>query len=146
MSQSSPKTILIIEDNPASIKYVQTHLQKNDYNTVIARGGFEGLNKARSIRPDLILLDIMLPDLDGHKLCKMIKANNDLKPIPVAMFTSRDTDEDADMAKKVGADAFILKNTRIQIVMDIIERLIEGAKNKQSPPPEAEDKPESSSE
>jgi len=130
MNQSSPKTILIIEDNPASIKFVQTHLQKNDYNTVIAKGGFDGLNKARSVKPDLILLDIMLPDLDGHKLCKMIKSNNDLKLIPVAMFTSRDTDEDADMAKKVGADAFILKNTRIQIVMDIIERLIEGSETK----------------
>ncbi|MFC1570076.1 PleD family two-component system response regulator, partial [bacterium] len=93
MSKSSPKTILIIEDNPASIKFIQTHLQKHDYNTVIAEGGFDGLNKARSVKPDLILLDIMLPDLDGHKLCRMIKFNHDLSHIPLAMFTSRDTDE-----------------------------------------------------
>ena len=133
MNQSANKTILIIEDNPASIKYIQTHLEKNNYKTVIANGGFDGLNKARSAKPDLILLDIMLPDLDGHKLCRMIKFNNDLKHIPVAMFTSRDTDEDAEMAKKVGADAFILKNTRIQIVLDIVDQLINAPAKKKDP-------------
>lgn len=142
MRDSKSKTILIIEDNPASIRYIQTHLEKNDYNTVIAKGGFDGLNKARSVKPDLILLDIMLPDLDGHKICRMIKFNNDLKHIPVAMFTSRDTDEDADQAKKMGADAFILKNTRIQIVMDIIEKLITDSKKKKEniKPKQAEEK------
>ncbi|MBN1782078.1 response regulator [bacterium] len=142
MTASTPKTILIIEDNPASIKYIQTHLQKHDFNTVVANGGFDGLNKTRSVKPDLILLDIMLPDLDGHKLCRMIKLNNDLKHIPVAMFTSRDTEEDADMAKKCGADAFILKNTRIQIVIDILNKLIEDSKKKTVKKKTADDKPE----
>ena len=132
MSEQSPKTVLVIEDNPASVKYIQTHLQKNNYKIVVAYGGFEGLNKARSVKPDLILLDIMLPDLDGHKLCRMIKYNNDLKSIPVAMFTSRDTDEDAEMAKKCGADAFILKSTRIQIVMDILEKLIQDSEKRKT--------------
>ena len=146
MTKEVPKTVLVIEDHPASIKYIQTHLQKNNYKTVIAAGGFDGLNKARSVKPDLILLDIMLPDLDGHKLCRMIKNNNNLKCIPVAMFTSRDTDEDADMAKKCGADAFILKSTRIQIVMDIVGKLIRDSEKKKPQKKQEDNQSEASSE
>ena len=119
------KTVLLIEDNPASIKYITVHLNKDGYRTVVAENGFIGLQKAREIRPDLILLDIMLPDLDGHKLCRMIKFNRDLKEIPVAMFTSRDTEEDAELARRCGANAFILKTTHINIILETVKRLIE---------------------
>jgi DNA-binding response OmpR family regulator len=119
------KTILIIEDNLASIKFITSHLSKSGYRTVVAENGFLGLQKVREVKPDLILLDIMLPDLDGHKLCRMIKFNREMKDIPVAMFTSRDTEEDAELAKKCGADAFILKSTHISIVLEAIGRLIQ---------------------
>jgi DNA-binding response OmpR family regulator len=102
------RTVLLIEDNPASIKFITVYLNKTGYRTVVAENGFTGLQKAREIRPDLILLDILLPDLDGHKLCRMIKFSRDLKEIPVAMFTSRDTEEDAELARRCGANAFIL--------------------------------------
>jgi two-component system alkaline phosphatase synthesis response regulator PhoP/two-component system response regulator VicR len=92
---------------------------------------------ARDIKPDLILLDIMLPDLDGHKLCRMIKFNRGLKRIPVAMFTSRDTEEDAELAKKCGADAFILKTTHVSIVLDAIDRLIQKKSAKSADDPDS---------
>jgi len=126
------KTVLIIEDNPASIKFIAVHLNKNGYRTVVAENGFTGLQKARKIRPDLILLDIMLPDLDGHKLCRMIKLNRELKGIPVAMFTSRDTDEDAELARRCGANAFILKTTHVNIILETVERLIDKAASPRS--------------
>jgi DNA-binding response OmpR family regulator len=126
------KTVLMIEDSPASVKWIQSHLEKLHYRVVIAESGFLGLKKARDLKPDLILMDIMLPDLDGHKLCRMIKFDKELKHIPVAMFTSRDTEEDAEMAKKMGANAFILKSTRIEIILNILERLLE---KKESPRP-----------
>lgn len=118
------KKILIVEDNPASIRFITRHLEKKGYKTVIAEGGFAGLKAAQDERPDLILLDIMLPDMDGHKVCRMIKMNRSLQKIPIAMFTSRDTDDDAEKAKKGGADAFLLKTTRIEIILDVIEQLI----------------------
>jgi DNA-binding response OmpR family regulator len=123
------KTILIIEDNPASIKFITAHLARQNYRPIVAENGFSGLSKAREIRPDLILLDIMLPDLDGHKLCRMIKFDRELRDIPVAMFTSRDTEEDAELAKKCGANAFILKTTHINIIMETIRRLMEKRQN-----------------
>jgi DNA-binding response OmpR family regulator len=119
------RTVLLIEDNPASIKFITLHLNKKGYRTVVADSGFTGLQKAREIRPDLILLDIMLPDMDGHKICRMIKFNRGLKEIPVAMFTSRDTDEDAELARQCGANAFILKTTHIDIILETVKRLIE---------------------
>jgi two-component system, OmpR family, alkaline phosphatase synthesis response regulator PhoP len=124
------RTVLLIEDNPASIKFITVHLNKNGYRTVVAENGFTGLQKAREIRPDLILLDIMLPDLDGHKLCRMIKFNKSLKEIPVAMFTSRDTDEDAELARRCGANAFILKTTHIDIILETVRSLIEKKESK----------------
>jgi two-component system, OmpR family, alkaline phosphatase synthesis response regulator PhoP len=134
---TEPKTILVIEDNPASIKYIRSHLERAGFRAVIAENGFTGLNKVREIRPDLILLDIMLPDLDGHKLCRMIKFNREYRDIPVAIFTSRDTEEDAELAKKCGADAFILKNTHIAIVIEAIRRLVsKPAAAPQDPRPE----------
>ena len=126
-----PKTILLIEDNPASIKFITVSLNKNGYKTVVAENGFTGLQKAREIRPDLILLDIMLPDLDGHKLCRMIKFNRELKEIPVAMFTSRDTEEDAELAQRCGANAFILKTTHIDIILETVKRLIQKSGSKE---------------
>ncbi|HDQ45230.1 MAG TPA: response regulator [bacterium] len=119
------KTILIIEDNPSSIYYLRRVLEKEGYRTLVAEGGFSGFEMARTEKPDLILLDIMLPDMDGHKVCRMIKMNRALQHIPVAMFTSRDTDEDAEKAKEGGADAFILKSTRIEILVNILQRLLE---------------------
>ena len=125
------KTVLLIEDNPASIKFITVHLNRNGYKTVVAENGFTGLQKAREIRPDLILLDIMLPDLDGHKLCRMIKFNRELKEIPVAMFTSRDTEEDAELAQRCGANAFILKTTHIDIILETVKRLIQKSASKE---------------
>lgn len=118
------KKILIIEDNPASIRFITSHLENKGYVTVVAEGGFAGLKMAQDEHPDLILLDIMLPDMDGHKVCRMIKMNKAIQKIPIAMFTSRDTDDDAQKAKDGGADAFLLKNTRIEIILDVIEQLI----------------------
>jgi len=73
----------------------------------------------------------MLPDLDGHKLCRMIKFNRELKEIPVAMFTSRDTEEDAELAQRCGANAFILKTTHFDIILETVKRLIQKSGSKE---------------
>jgi DNA-binding response OmpR family regulator len=116
--------ILMIEDEPAFIRIFKRRLEYEGYRVVIAQNGLDGLAIARTEMPDLIILDIMLPGLDGHKVCRMIKSDNNLRSIPVAMLTSRDLDADADMAKKCGANAFIVKTTHIDVVIDIIKRLL----------------------
>ena len=121
-----PPKILIVEDNMAAIKFYTSHLKNAGYSVITASRGFEGLDMARRENPDLILLDILLPDLDGLKICRILKFDKECKKIPIAILTSRDTEEDAEHAKKCGADAFMIKTTRIEIVLDVIRGLIEG--------------------
>jgi len=62
--------------------------------------------------------------MDGHKVCHMIKADRGLEKTPIIILTSRDTEEDAELAKKCGADAFVVKTTRIPVLLDVISRLL----------------------
>ncbi len=120
----SSKKILVIEDNEASLRLIQSYLKKSGFSIVVAKNGMSGLNAARIEKPDLIVLDIMLPDLGGHKVCRMIKFDKKLNHIPVVVWTSRDTDQDAETAKQCGADAFVVKTTRIEVLMDVIGHLL----------------------
>lgn len=119
------KTILIIEDNEAMAKLLCRHLEKNGYQVRWVANGLGGFNETQKIHPDLIILDLLLPDMDGHKVCHMIKSNHALGKIPIVILTSRDTEKDAELAKKCGADAFVVKTTRMPILLDVIKRLLD---------------------
>ncbi len=125
MSQSRRKRILIVEDSATFRKLLQKKLQGRGIETMMAKDGLEGLELAKKERPDLIVLDIMLPGMDGHKICRLIKFDKNLQNIPVVMYTSRDLEEDAEKAKASKADAFVPKTTNPVIMMDVIERLLE---------------------
>ncbi|NQT25976.1 response regulator [candidate division KSB1 bacterium] len=124
MGESKDKRILIIEDNTAFRKMLHIRLSANGYDTVVAKDGLEGLAAVRTSNPDLVITDIMLPGLDGHKICRMIKFDKKFKHIPVIVLTSRDLDEDEELAKRCGADAFIVKTTRAEIILDVIEKIL----------------------
>ena len=124
MSESTPKLILLIEDNEAFLKILRMRLEANGHRTILARDGLEGLNAARKQKPDMVITDIMLPEMDGHKICRLIKLDRSIQHIPVVMLTSRDLDEDAELAKKCGADAFIVKTTHADVMMDVIAALM----------------------
>jgi DNA-binding response OmpR family regulator len=124
MTEPSTRRILIIEDNVAFQKMLKMRIDSKGYKSFIAKDGLEGLNAVRQFNPDLVITDIMLPGLDGHKICRMIKFDKNFKHIPVIVLTSRDLDEDEELAKRCGADAFIVKTTRAEIVMDVIEKML----------------------
>ncbi len=124
------KKILIIEDNLTFLKMLKMRLDSKGYQTQTANDGLTGLDAVRKFSPDLVITDIMLPGLDGHKISRMIKFDKNFKHIPVIVLTSRDLDEDEELAKRCGADAFIVKTTRAEIVMDVIEKLLEKAYGK----------------
>ena len=96
------------------------------YETVAVHDGLEDLSAARREKPDLVILDLMLPGMDGHKLCRLLKSDRTFRHIPVVIFTSRDLDEDAELSKQCGADGFIVKTTRAEIMLDVIKRLLDG--------------------
>jgi DNA-binding response OmpR family regulator len=125
MKKQTKNHIVVIEDNSSFRKMLKLRLESNGYQVTVAEDGLRGLNTIRKKKPDLVILDILLPGLDGHKVCRMIKLDQNLYNIPFIVFTSRDTDETADLAKQCGADAFLLKTTKTAIVLDVIKKLIE---------------------
>ena len=118
------KKLLIIEDNVAFSKILRIRLESKGYTTLLAQDGLKGLNMARETSPDLILLDLMLPVMDGQKVCRLLKFDKRFQNVPIVILTSRDLDEDAELAKKSGADAFLVKTIHPEVMLDVIERLL----------------------
>jgi DNA-binding response OmpR family regulator len=118
------KMILIIEDNPTYAKIIVKRLESRGYQAVVAVDGLSGYEQARRIRPSLILLDLMLPGLDGHKVCRLIKFDQSLRHTPIAIFTSRDTEADEKIARAARADAYMLKTVNSGTMLEIISGLL----------------------
>jgi CheY-like chemotaxis protein len=125
MSQTpKQKKILIIDDNAAVRSTLDALLRESGYATLTAENGLDGLYKTKQEAPDLVLLDIMLPGMDGYRVCRMIKMDQNMKRIPVVMLTSRMSDEDRDKAFECGADGFLIKASRVEIILDeIVKKL-----------------------
>ncbi len=101
--------ILVVDDNPQNIALVQAQLERAGYRVSCARGGQDGLEAAASSLPDLILLDIMMPGLDGYEVCRRLRENSATRMIPVIMLTSLHERADKLRALETGADDFLSK-------------------------------------
>jgi two-component system cell cycle response regulator DivK len=104
-----PKTVLIVEDNELNMKLFHDLLEAHGYATVGTRNGIEALDLARKYRPDLILMDIQLPLMDGYEATRRIKADPELKQIPVIVVTSYALSGDDGKAHAAGCDAYVTK-------------------------------------
>jgi DNA-binding response OmpR family regulator len=118
------RRILLVDDEKDLVETVKFRLEANDYDVIIAYDGQEGLDKARKEKPDLIILDLMLPKIDGYKVCRMLKFDEKYKKIPIALFTARAQESDQNMGKEVGADAYITKPFEPQALLDTIKKLL----------------------
>jgi two-component system cell cycle response regulator len=101
--------ILIVDDIAANIQLQQAYLSALGYDTIVARNGEEALEKAYQEKPDMVLLDVMMPKLNGFETCKRLKSNNETRYIPVIMVTALNEIEDKMRGIEAGADDFISK-------------------------------------
>lgn len=92
--KNNKKRILLIEDEKDMAYAVTLQLEAKGYEVIAAFDGRDGLDKARTKKPDLIILDLMLPKIDGYKVCRMLKFDNKYKNIPIILFTARAQDSD----------------------------------------------------
>jgi two-component system alkaline phosphatase synthesis response regulator PhoP len=106
MSQAK---ILIVDDEPDLVETLRFALELEGYNVLVAVNGEEGLNTARQEKPDLILLDLMLPKLDGYKVCRLLKFDERYKAIPILMLTAKTQDKDRILGKETGANEYLTK-------------------------------------
>ncbi|MCK4832201.1 MAG: response regulator, partial [Anaerolineales bacterium] len=103
--------ILVIDDDLDSLKLIGLLLQRQGYQVVAAPGGSQGLAQAESENPDLILLDIMMPDMDGYEVCKRLRKDPRLAHIPIIMFTAKTRVDDKVTGFEAGADDYLTKPT-----------------------------------
>ncbi|MBM3255291.1 MAG: response regulator [Candidatus Omnitrophica bacterium] len=118
------KRILLIEDEGDLLEMAKFRLEANEYEVITARDGQEGLAKARKEKPDLIILDLMLPKIDGYKVCRMLKFDNKHKHIPIIIVTARAQESDEKLGFEVGADAYLTKPLESQLLLQKIKELL----------------------
>jgi DNA-binding response OmpR family regulator len=116
--------ILIIDDSPTVVEMARAVLEDNHYEVIDAGDGETGLKKARNENPDLIILDLMLPKIDGHKVCRMLKFDDKYKRIPIIMFTSKSSEEDKKIGKEVGANDYITKDFDSAQLVELVNKYL----------------------
>lgn len=118
------KKILVVDDEPDIQTIVSARLMSMGFEVLLAKDGQEGLDLARKELPDVILLDLMLPKLDGYKVCRMLKFDKTYENIPVIIFSAKGSDADKKLAEQAGADAYMVKPFDLHLFTQTIQKLI----------------------
>lgn len=131
----SRQTILAIDDEKDILKLLQYNLEKEGYQTLLAKSGEEGLELAKAKRPDLILLDIMMPGMDGLEVCKLLGADKDTKNIPVIMLTAKSSELDQVVGLEIGAADYVSKPFSVKVLLAKIKKMVRKASQTPSEEP-----------
>ena len=116
--------ILLVDDEEVIIKTVGTRLETEGYEVLVAVDGDEALERAKTEHPDLIILDLMLPKMDGYKVCTLLKRDTRTQKIPIVIFTARAQTKEVKLASECGADAFVQKPFQTRELLDTLRTLI----------------------
>jgi len=122
------KKILITEDDPSFMRFLAYLLGKEGYEVISASNGLEGLVKAQEEKPDILILDVMLPGMDGFEVCSRLRSEPQTARLPILMLSAKGQDADRATGLKVGADVYLNKPVERSLLLSTIESLL--AKNK----------------
>jgi len=125
MANTAAKKILVVDDEPDVASLLTLMLKSQGYNIISAGDGQEALEKARGENPDLILLDIMLPRLDGYKVARMLKFDENFSHIPIIMLTAKIQERDKQMGMEMGANDYVTKPFDTAALLGKIKDLLE---------------------
>jgi len=120
------KKILVIEDDRQALRLMEYVLQHKGYEVLSARDGLEGARRAQSETPDLIILDVMLPGLDGYEVCQLLRRKAETSGLPILMISGRVNHDDKEVGLKVGASDYLEKPVLPSVVMAKVESLLSG--------------------
>jgi len=131
---SAEATILVVDDEDDILDLLQYNLEREGYATVVARDGPEALKVTREVQPDLIVLDIMMPHLNGLEVCRRLRQDAHLRHIPILMLTAKSSDPDQIKGLDVGADVYVGKDVSMPVLMSQTQALLRGTRRNETPP------------
>ncbi|MCX6074341.1 MAG: response regulator [Campylobacterales bacterium] len=127
------KTILLLDDNEDAVVLQTIILESDGFSVQSAINGVQGLEKLKTFHPDIIVSDVLMPEMDGFEFCRAVKRDDNLKNIPVVFYSAQYTDEeDKELADDVGAEGFIYKPIEMETFLTIINRILEQSKKRHS--------------
>lgn len=118
------KRILVIEDEKQLVELLSFRLEANGYKVETAFDGQGGLEKIRQLKPDLVVLDIMMPKMHGYDVCRLSKENEATKTIPIIMLTAHTQEKDIEESRRAGADSFVAKPFEPEQLLSEIRKLL----------------------
>jgi len=120
--------ILVVDDEIVTLEMHTDTLRASGFQVLTAQDGSEGLARARAERPDLIILDVMMPKLDGFKMCRLLKSDRNYRHIPIIILTAKAGAADPELSRQAGADCHLVKPVEPDVLLGHVKRLL-------APPP-----------
>lgn len=120
------KSILIIEDDPSFSRAINHIVEKEGYDVSTASNGMTGLRMVRENPPDLLILDVMLPGLDGFEICSQLRSDPPTAELPIIMLSAKGQETDRETGLKVGASEYLTKPVNRELLLETISRLLSG--------------------
>jgi CheY-like chemotaxis protein len=118
------KRILICDDDPVILRLLQVNLELEGYEPLLAHHGEQAVEVATAEHPDLVILDIMMPRMDGYEACQLIKAGEETKDIPIIFLSAKAQPSDIERGRSYGVDEYLTKPFDPSELLDVVERLV----------------------
>jgi DNA-binding response OmpR family regulator len=125
-SRPITKKILVVDDNPNIVKLLEHRLKANEYEVVTAYDGEDALDKVRQAKPDLMILDVVIPKIDGYKVLSILRADEQYKDMPVVMLSAHGQAKDVEKGMELGAVSYITKPFKPEMLLGVIEEALVG--------------------
>jgi len=120
-----PKTVLIVDDEPNIVVPIEFLMEQNGYSVLVAGSGEEALEIIAKYEPDLVLLDIMLPGIDGYEVCEIIRLSPKWQKIKIIFLTAKGRDVDVAKGMVLGADAYVIKPFSNIDILENVRKLLD---------------------
>ncbi|HTL71421.1 MAG TPA: response regulator transcription factor [Candidatus Eisenbacteria bacterium] len=119
-----PRSILVIDDEKDILKLLQYNLEKEGYQVRTARSGEEGFEAARAKKPDAVILDLMLPGIDGLEVCRLLRADKSTKNVPIVMLTAKGSEVDQVVGLELGASDYVSKPFSVKVLLARLKNVL----------------------
>ncbi len=120
---SDGQKVLVVDDEPHILKSLAQYLEMEDFDVETASSGPEALEKVESVSPDLMVLDVMMPGMDGFEVLEKIRANEETASIPVIMLTAKDRSSDVMRGYELGASSYLVKPFNLDELVETIQQV-----------------------